>query len=201
MCSELGISYSSYKSGLKAMSTFILYANQLRTKFSYTLRTVYSQSEIDALTYNEIDGVVYKVVSESAFYTNEMCQLISTTLSNYMQAKSDAKTYISFVKAVTDELESEIGAKGYTKADIVAMKTDEATEILSEIVEEKFFSSAITVEEMLASVSGEYVEGLKTADKPSEYVVAAAESIDANRLFTSVVYYLQSALTEAQKAE
>jgi len=201
MCSELGISYSSYKTGLSAMSKFILYANQLRTKFSYTLRTVYSQSEIDALTYNEIDGVVYDVVSESAFYTNEMCQLISTTLSSYMQAKSDAKTYISFIKAVTDELEGEIKAKGYTKADIVAMKTDEATEILSEIVEEKFFSSAITVEEMLASVSGEYVEGLKDADKPSEYVATAAENIDANRLFTSIVYYLQTALTEALKAE
>ena len=81
------------------------------------------------------------------------------------------------------------------------MKTDEATELLSEVVEEKFFSSAITVEEMLASVSGEYVNGLKTADKPSEYVAAASESINSNRLFTSIIFYLQSALTEALKAE
>ncbi|MBR6049988.1 MAG: hypothetical protein IKP68_02145 [Clostridia bacterium] len=201
MCSEVGISYSSYESGLKAMTTFILYANQLRTKFSYTLRTVYSQSEIDAFSYNEIDGVVYNVVSESAFYTNEMCQLISTTLSNYMQAKSDARTYIVNVNNVASELENEIGAKGATKADVVAMKIEEASDFLYGIVEDKFFSSVITVEDMLASVSGEYVEGLKTAEKPTEFVATAAENFNSNWLFTSIVYYLQTALTEALKAE
>ena len=201
MCGDIGISYSSYESGLKAMTTFILYANQLRTKFSYTLRTVYSQSEIDAFTYNEIDGIVYNVVSESAFYTNEMCQLISTTLSNYMQAKSDAKAYIANINKVTGELESEIKAKGVTRSDVVAMKIDEASDFLYGIVENKFFSTVITVEDMLASVSGEYVDGLKTAEKPAEYVTTAAENINANRLFTSIVYYLQTALTEALKAE
>lgn len=201
MCGELGISYSSYKSGLADMTKFIMYANQLRTKFTYTLLTVYSQSEINDFTYNEIDSAVYSVVSDSAFYTNEMCQLISTTLSAYMQAKSDAKAYISYINKIASALSTEIRAAGYTNEEIVAMKIEDAAEVLFDIANEKFFASAETVEEMLSSVSGEYVEGIKTADKPSEYVVTAAGKVNENRVFTSIIYYLQTALEEALKAE
>ena len=201
MCGELGISYSSYKSGLADMTKFIMYANQLRTKFTYTLLTVYSQSEINDFEYNEIDSAVYSVVSDSAFYTNEMCQLISTTLSAYMQAKSDAKAYISYINKIASALSTEIRAAGYTNEEIVAMKIEDAAEVLFDIANEKFFASAETVEEMLSSVSGEYVEGIKTADKPSEYVVTAAGKVNENRVFTSIIYYLQTALEEALKAE
>lgn len=201
MCSELGISQSSFKSGVAALETFIEYANMVRTTFTYTLRTVYSQSEIDGWDYNEIDEKVYGVVSESGFYTNELCQLISTNLRSYMLAKSDAKAYISNINKIASALENEIKAKGYTKEDLVAMKIADAADMLYDIVSEKYFSSAVTVEELLSSVSGEYVEGIKTAESPSEYIVTAAAKVNENRVFTSIIYYLQTALDEALKAE
>ena len=90
---------------------------------------------------------------------------------------------------------------GFTKEELVAMKIADAADVLYEIVNEKYFSSAVTVEELLSSVSGEYVEGIKTAENPSEYVLTAAEKVNENKVFTSIIYYLQTALDEALKAE
>ena len=201
ICRNIGISYSEYKEGIKDLSTFIMYANQLRTRMLYTLLTVYTESELNALSYNEIDDVVYGVVANSGFYTNEMCQLISTTLRSYMEAKSNAKDYITYIGKIASSLETELYLLGYTKNDITSASINDASEIIYDIVLEKYFSSAITVEEMLASVSGEYVVGIEFSDDRAAYAAEAAEKINSDRLFTSIVFYLQTALEEALKAE
>lgn len=201
ICRNIGISYSEYKEGINDLSTFIMYANQLRTRMFYTLLTVYTESEINALSYNEIDEVVYDVVANSGFYTNEMCKLISTTLRSYMEAKSNAKDYIAYIGKIASSLETELVLLGYTKNDITSATINDASEIIYDIVLEKYFSSAITVEEMLASVSGEYVVGIELSDDRAAYAAEAAEKINSDRLFTSIVFYLQTALEEALKAE
>jgi len=200
MCDELGIEYSEYVEGVNSYMTFSRYANKLRTEFTYTLRTVYTESEIDAFDYNDVDVIVYNVISESGFYTSEMSTLISSNLNAYMRDKSSAKNYMAFLQKLITTLQDALAAEGYTVADVNAMSISEASQAIYDVVEKNYFSDAVTVEEVLASISGEYVNGVKSADSPSAYVADAAKALNASGLFSSFVYYLNNALTEARTA-
>ncbi|MBQ0126108.1 MAG: hypothetical protein KBS59_07305, partial [Clostridiales bacterium] len=201
MCSELDITYSWYKSKLADMEKFVSYASQMRTKFTYTLLTVYSQSEIDNLSYNEIDSVVYGVISDSGFYMNELCSFICTDLGTYMTKKSDTKAYNTYIAKITSALKNELAAKGYTPEQVSTMNIPESSAILYDIVKEKYFSGITTIEQMLASVSGEYVKGVDTASDVGAYIDEAYDATKSNHLFTSIIYVLNTALEAALKTE
>ncbi len=198
MCAELGIDYSEYVDGVNAFTTFARNANKLRTEFIYTLRTVYTQNEINAFDYNDIDGIVYDVISESGFYTSEMSALISSNLNAYMRDKSAAKDYMALLNKLASVLEDDINAAGYTADEVNAMSIADAADVIYGVVEEKYFSDAITVEEMLASISGEYVNGIKDAEAPDAYADDAAKALNSNGMFSSFVYYLNKALSDAR---
>lgn len=201
MCDDMGLSYARYKEGISEVSTFSTYANQMRTKFTYTLLTKYTQSEINKFTLNEIDSVVYDIISESGFYTNELCKYITTDLSTYMTKKSDTKAYVTSLTKITSALSSELTAKGYTQNDVLAMNIDEANELLYDIVKDEYFSDIITVEDMLLATSSEYVAGVDDAENVEEYITSALDGINENKLFGAVVTTLKNALTTALSAE
>ena len=197
MCRELDISYSEYKKSVAAFNDFKEKAEMLRDKSINTLLTKYTQSQIDEFEYNDIDGIVYEMMYESGFYTNEFCRFISVNLSKFMEKKSDAKDYIAYITKIASAFSSEIAAKGYTQSEFIGLSISEAKEIVYEIAKEKYFSDAITVEDMLAQVSGSYVNGYKTADSYVEYAKTAAIEINSNELFKSIVFYLSRDLAQA----
>lgn len=201
MCDKLGISYARYKEGIADVSTFSTYANQMRTKFTYTLLTEYTQSEISKFSLNDVDSIVYNIISESGFYTNELCKYITTDLSTYMTKKSDTKAYTESLKKITSALSSELSARGYTQNDILALDIDEANDIIYDIVKEEYFSDIITVEDMLLATSSEYVNGIGSTDNVDEYIANALNGINENKLFGAVIVTLKNGLEAALKPE
>lgn len=197
MCAKVGLTYDEYKSGLAELSRFIKYANALRTAFTYTLQTRYEKSEVDALDYADIDGIIYEIMSEEGFYINEMCIYTSTNLSSYMNEKASVKAYNKYIDAVTTALSADLAEAGYTKAQIMKMGIDEADEVLFGVVKNKYYSNAISVKQYLESISKEYLDGVKTADNRAAYVSSAAAALKTNGVFTSIVYYLNTAVSEA----
>ena len=196
ICSEIGISYEEYTKGVNAFTTFAFYANKLRTEFDYTLKTEYSESEIKDFEYNDIDVIVYDVLSKSGFYTSEMSMLITSNLNAYNRDKSAAKDYNKYFLKVTTALEADLNKAGYTLADVNAMSMDDAAEVIYAVVLEKYFSDAITVEDILASISGEYINGVMDADSPSAFVSDAANAMKSSGIYSSFIYYLNNAMKE-----
>ena len=196
MSDKLGISYGEYKNRIAALNEFIEKATSLRDASIYTLLTKYTQSQINNFDYNDIDVIVYEMMSESGFYTNEFCRFISVSLSKFMQKKSDAKDYISYVTKLASTYADDIAARGYTQDEFVGLPIDTAKEVLYDIAKEKYFSDALTVEDMLSGVSESYVNGYITADNYAEYVKKASSEINSDALFTSIVYYLRTALAK-----
>ena len=196
MSDKLGISYGEYKNRIAALNEFIEKATSLRDASIYTLLTKYTQSQINSFDYNDIDVIVYEMMSESGFYTNEFCRFISVSLSKFMQKKSDAKDYISYVTKLASTYADDIAARGYTQDEFVGLPIDTAKEVLYDIAKEKYFSDALTVEDMLSGVSESYVNGYVSADNYAEYVKKASSEINSDALFTSIVYYLRTALAK-----
>ena len=197
MCEKVGIAYDEYKSGLSDLKEFVKYANGLKTAFTYTLRTRYDKSEIDAFAYEDIDGIVYEIMSEEGFYINEMCIYISTNLSSYMSEKSNAKAYLKYIDAATTSFESDLIEAGYTKDQVMRMSIEEASDVLFDVIKNKYFSDAISVVEYLTSVSEGYVKGVDTAENRAAHISSAATALKANGVFTSIVYYLNEGVSEA----
>ncbi|MBO4428650.1 MAG: hypothetical protein J5832_01715 [Clostridia bacterium] len=125
-----------------------------------------------------------------------MSMLITSNLNAYMRDKSAAKDYNKYFLKLTTALESDLNKAGYTLADMNAMRMDDAAEVIYDVVLEKYFSDAITVEEILASISGEYVNGVMDAGSPSARVAEAANAMKSSGLFSSFVYYLNNAMKE-----
>lgn len=198
---RLGISYDRYKSEYDEMSKFITMANQMRTKFIYTLLTQYSQSEIDAFDYNDIDSIVYEVVANSGFYTNQLCTYICTDLSTYMNKKSDIKTYKTYVTTIANALSKEINSLSMTVQDVVNMDIDDAIALITSIVTEKDFSEVINIEEKLSNVSGPFIKDNYTASDINAHIQNAINAINGDSLYKAIIYFLSENLKEAIAAQ
>ncbi|MCQ2770486.1 MAG: hypothetical protein MJ236_01640 [Clostridia bacterium] len=197
MCATLGMSYEEYKTQLNAYKQFSSVANQMRTKFIYTLLTVYSQSEINNFDIKDVDAVVYDVVYNSGFYTNELCTYICTDLSTYMNKKSDIKDYKKALGKIAVALDSELKAAGYTEDQIVSMSIADAQAIIYDIVKTKFFGDVIDVSDLLTEVSEKYLLAAEEYTNIDSVVTEAQNDINTNSLFISILYYLKSGLDEA----
>lgn len=201
ICDAIGLSESEYQNSNETMEKFIMFADQMRTKFVYTLLTKYTNSQINGFAYNDIDGIVYDIIHESGFYTNEICKYICTDLSTYMTKKSDAKTYNDYVAKIVGALGNSVDKYGYKADTIKGLNTIDAYEALYEVVVNEYFGNTTSVLEMLNDLSSEYFAGVSNTNNMEEYLANAATEINNNALYASIVEILAKGLDTALKAE
>ena len=201
MADLAGISYARFTEAKSAMTDYIKYVNMLRTKNNYTLTTVYTQSEVSNFKWNEIQQIVYDNAYSIGYYTNEMVKLVGSSLSDYMQAKSNATNYINALNKLVSYYSSDITARGY---DIESFKTknpEDVEDIIFDIINEKSVQGKQTLEQILKDASAEYVSGIETAGDPTDYCKKAFETLSSNVLFDSVVKTFRDVVAEGLSTE
>ena len=200
ICDSVDLSVNEYNDLYKAFDLFIKYSNQMRTKFVYTLRTIYSKSEIDSLDNREIDSCVYDAIATMGFYSNEIATYLSIDLSTYMTHKSNAQNYQKYIEKLMTVLADDITAAGYTYDGLMKLGYLEREIILSELVEEKYFTDKITAKEAISNISSAYMDGIADADDISSYCKTAASELNANGLFSSLIIVIKAELNSALSA-
>ena len=180
----------------KDYANYDRYISTMKTKFVYTLRTVYEQSEINKWSLAEAKTNIYNILYDTGFYTNELARYIGLELSEYMLSKSDAVAYQNSLKKIADALASEITAKGKDKDILLKGDGTELEALAREIVAEKFFADMVGITDVMKDLSGKYVKDYDNVDEMKAY----AEKLSKNGFFMAVVNELQ-AMWDEQRAE
>lgn len=185
-----------YKASEEHYANYAQYISTLKTKYVYTLRTQYTDSQISAWTLDEAKTNIFNILKEKGFYTNELARYIGLGLSEYMLAESDAKEYKGYMQALATELSADIQAKGYDVDALLKGDGTELEEIVYEIVKSKYFSDKLSVTDVLKSASAPYMKDYTDVEE----MKVAAEALSENAFFNAVVNELQ-AMWETKKAE
>ncbi len=196
MADLAGVNVNDYLASEVHYANYAQYISTLKTKYVYTLRTQYSDGQINNWTLKEAKENIFKILEEKAFYTNELARYIGLGLSEYMLAESDAKAYRDYLQTLATELSADIQAKGYSVDVLLAGNGAELEAIANEIVEEKFFSDKSSVTEELKKICAPYLNVYTDAAE----MKADADKLSENAFFNAVVNELQSMWNE-KKAE
>lgn len=194
MCETAGISYSEYKEYLGYMETYVRYVTQMKSNFLYTLRTLYTDDEINSFSFNEIEKNVYDAVYNYGYYTNEMAKYVGMTLDKYMNAKSSAVKYNGYISSLVSTYSDKIEKLGYDVEKVKSYNPEDIEDIIYSIVEDEYFSEYKSVEATLAEYCASYIAGISSADDIETYCKEAAEAINSNSFFASIVAYLDEQL-------
>lgn len=201
LCNLAGISYEEFSEAETHMENYEMYLNKMQTSFIYTLRTQYTQAQINAWSYEETEQNLYNILYETGFYTNEMARYIGYSLSDYMLAKSDAVTYQNYVKTLANALSTELEKRGYNVSEFVKEDRDTIESVCKEIIEEKYFSEKVLLEDVLTEASKGYMDGLETAEDLAAYLKEASETLSSDYFFMAVVNALEASWEESKTAE
>ena len=201
LCALANISYEDFSAAEESMENYEMYLNRMQTSFIYTLRTQYTQSQIDSWSYEEMETNLYNLLYNTGFYTNEMARYIGYSLSDYMLAKSDAVTYQNYIRTAANALSAELGELGYEVSEFVKLDRDTMETILKDIIEEKYFSEKVLLEDVLADLSAEWMDGLDSADDMATYLDEASNALSSDYFFMAVVGTLEASWNESKTAE
>ena len=200
MCETVGVDVDAFLASEEQLANYDMYIGTLKTKYVYTLRTKYKDSEINNWSYAEAKTNIFNILYETGFYTNELAKYIGLTLSEYMLAKSNAVDYQTYIQTLVDVLSDDLKAMGYDTALLVQGNGDEVEAAAAEIVREEYFSDKVSIQDVMLSVSGDYLKGLDKADDLTSYMKDAADAISDNYFFMAVVAELEATWGEV-KAE
>jgi hypothetical protein len=103
------------------------------------------------------------------------------------------------MQVLANELSAEIRAKGYDPNVLIQNNGDQLEAVAQEIVAEKYFSDKVSIQDVMLSVSGSYMQGLDGADNLATYMKDAADAISDNYFFMAVVNELQATWEESKK--
>ncbi len=198
MCEAVGVDVDEFLASEEQLANYDMYISTLKTKYVYTLRTKYKDSQINNWSYAEAKTNIYNILYETGFYTNELAKYIGLTLSEYMLAKSNAVDYQAYIQKLVDVLGDDIKAMGYDPALLAQGNGDKIEELAEEIVLEKYFSDKVSIKDVLLSVSGDYMKNLDDADDLTSYMKEAADAISDNYFFMAVVNELQATWEETK---
>ena len=199
MCETVGVDVNEFLASEVQLANYDMYISTLKTKYVYTLRTKYKDNEINNWSYDQAKTNIYNILYETGFYTNELAKYIGLTLSEYMLAKSNAVEYQGYMQVLANELSAEIKAKGYDPNVLIQNNGDQLEAVAQEIVAEKYFSDKVSIQDVMLSVSGSYMQGLDGADNLATYMKDAADAISDNYFFMAVVNELQATWEESKK--
>lgn len=196
MCETVGVDVDEFLASEVQLANYDMYISTLKTKYVYTLRTKYTDTQINNWSYEDAKTNIYNILHETGFYTNELAKYIGLTLSEYMNAKSSAKTYQDYLAVLAEVLSADIAAKGYDVATLLEGDGTELEAIAKEIVREKYFSDKVSIEDVMLEVSGDYMKGLAEASDLTAYMKDAADTISEDYFFMAVVSELQATWNE-----
>ena len=188
MADLAGVNVNDFLVSEEHYANYAQYISTLKTKYVYTLRTQYTDGQINGWTLKEAKENIFKVLEEKAFYTNELARYIGLGLSEYMLAESDAKDYKTYMTALAESLRADIEAKGYNVDLLLASDCAELEAIATEIVEEKYFSDKSSVTEKLKDICAPYMKNYTDVNE----MKAAADELSQSAFFNAVVNELQS---------
>lgn len=196
MCEIAGIDYEDFVESKSKLADYEKYLGTMQTSFLYTLRTKYTQNQINSWSYEELEANLFNVLYETGFYTGEMAKTIGLALSEYMNAKSQAVTYQGYLSNLVNALAPEIKALGYD-VDTFALSDPEEIEcVCEEIIRAKYYSDKITIKDVLVDISGDYMTGLENAADIDAYFDEASKALSENYFFMAVVDSLEASWEE-----
>lgn len=196
MAKMVGMNKDEFLASEKNYANYSRYINTMKTKYVYTLRTRYTQNQINGWSLAEAKANIFNILYETGFYSNELARYIGLELSEYMLSKSDAVTYQNYLKKIATDLAAEFAAKGYDTAILLENDGSELEAIAKEIVAEKYFSNIKGVTEVVKSISGQYVKEYTDVAE----MQANADKLSADSFFMAVVNELQ-AMWDERRAE
>ncbi len=198
MAEFAGIDYDTFSAAETHMSNYDMYISEMKTKFLYTLRTQYTDSQINNWSYEEAETNIYNVLYEVGFYTNELAKYIGLELRDFMLAKSNAVTYQNYMKTLATELRSELTALGHNVDELLKGDGVVLLEAAYDIVLEKYFSDKVDIETVVEAASAKYIQGLETASDLEAYIEEAKAATNADYFYMAVINSLQSSWKEAK---
>ena len=196
MADLAGVNVAEFRESEVHYANYAQYIKMLKNKYTYTLEAYYSSNEINNWSLAEAKTNIFNVLKEKGFYTNELARYIGMTLSEYMLAERDAKDYRNYMQVLANELAADIQAKG---GDINVLLKGDGTELealVTEIVEEKYFSDKSSVTEKMLDICAPYMKDYTDVEEMQE----AAAELAKSAFFNAVVNELQS-MWEEKKAE
>jgi hypothetical protein len=183
----------------------------MKKSFLYTLRTRYTDAEINAMSIEQAEKAVYDLVYESGYYMNELAKSIGIELSDYNNSKSTAIAYLGdpsnaalnpgYLTDVIRHYEADLAAKGYTLAAARALDPEDAEALIREIIREKYFAEYITIDVALEKLCKTYVDGVEEYVNMEDYCNKAAEDLSKDYLFEAIVGYLNDTLQAKLEAD
>ena len=215
LCETMGFTRDEYDEYFAYCQKYEECVKKMKTTFTYTLRTRYTESEIKAMSTSVAENAVYTLVHESGYYMNELAKCIGTDLSNYNYAKSEAIAYLGDSNNLTEKpgclaetikaFSYNLSLKGYTVDQVKAFDPADAEAILFEIIRERDFADYKTVDVVLAEFCKTYIEGIdtytydeqfkdKNLDDMGDYCTYASGELSKDYLFNAVVGYLNEQL-------
>jgi hypothetical protein len=196
MADMAGMTVEEFRASEKNYSNYSRYINTLKTKFIYTLRTKYTDAQMNKWDLSSAKANIYNLLYETGFYTNEMARYIGLELSEYMLAKSDAVKYQEYLATIADALAAEFEAAGVDTATLLKGDGTEFEAIARELVAEKYFSEKVGITDVMKELSGKYVKDY-TDDAEMK---ANADILSKDGFFMAVVNELQ-AMWDEKRAE
>ncbi len=205
----MGLTREQYNEYYDYASKYIDCVDKMTKAFTYTLRTRYTQAEIDAMTPAQAEEVVYNMVFESDYYMNELAKCIGVELSAYNNNKAQAIAYLGdandlaynpgHLADVIRYYKDDLAKKDITVEQARAMAPAEIEEIIMEIIREKDFANYRTIDVELVTLCKAYIEGINTYrengfENVSDYCSKTAGVLSDNYLFDAIVGYLNDAL-------
>lgn len=208
----MGLTREQYNEYYDYASKYSDCVDKMTKAFTYTLRTRYTQAEIEAMTPAQAEEVVYNMVFESDYYMNELAKCIGVELSAYNNNKAQAIAYLGdpndlaykpgHLADVIRYYKDDLAKKNITVEQARAMDPAEIEEIIMEIIREKDFASYRTIDVELVKICKSYIDGIETyRGNIADYCEATASTLSDNYLFDAIVGYLNDALkTQLEKA-
>ena len=201
VCSIMGLSREEYDEFYGYMEEYIKCVEKIKKSFTYTLRTKYTQAEINAMSIAEAEQIVYDMVYESGYYMNEVAKCIGITLSAYNNNKSQAMTYLDYLNKVVDAYSARLTANGYDVAVVKSYAPEEIEEIIRGIIREEDFGDHVTLDVVIERICKDSIAGLEETRDVSAYCEEQAKALDSNYLFDALVGHLNENLQVKLKAE
>lgn len=201
----MGLTREQYNEYYDYASKYSDCVDKMTKAFTYTLRTRYTQAEIEAMTPAQAEEVVYNMVFESDYYMNELAKCIGVELSAYNNNKAQAIAYLGdpndlaykpgHLADVIRYYKDDLAKKNITVEQARAMDPAEIEEIIMEIIREKDFASYRTIDVELVKICKSYIDGIETyRGNIADYCEATASTLSDNYLFDAIVGYLNDAL-------
>jgi hypothetical protein len=213
----MGLTREEYNEYYEYSSKYTDCVDKMKKAFIYTLRTRYTDAEINAMTPAQAEEVVYTMVYESDYYMNELAKTAGIALGTYNNNKSQAISYIGDANNLKDKpgyladlithYKDDLAARGITVSKATAMHPADIEEVIMDIIREKDFADYNTIDVVLANMCKAYIAGVEGADEERydtskfahvsdycDWVSAQLSSESGNYLLDAVAGYLNTAL-------